>query len=149
MRLTKQQRKVQNEEIRRAVIGAIIVHFTGGGSFSRVQGVIWRFTLAALLWSIGTACFVVAAFAAYLIIGTDHAQLLMFARAALEQSGYQKIHADGRDVIVTALKLGAIVGVPAGIIAALLPITDPAKNGVLDKWGKTVAGTATTARNPS
>jgi hypothetical protein len=143
MQLTKQQRKIQNAEIRRAVIGAIIVHFTGGASFGRVQGVIWRFTLTALLWSIGTASFVVAAFAVWLIIGTDHAQFLMFVRAALEQSGYQQIHADGRDVIVTALKLGAIVGVPAGIIAALLPITDPAKNAVFDQWRKTDAGTTT------
>lgn len=134
MRLTKQQRKIQNAEIRCAVIGAIIVHFTGGASFGRVQGVIWRFALMALLWSIGVASFVVAALVTWMIFGTDHAQFLIFVRTALGKGGYQEIHADGIYVLVTALKLGAIVGVPAGIVAALLPITDPASDAVFAQY---------------
>jgi ABC-type proline/glycine betaine transport system permease subunit len=145
MQLTKQQRKTQGAEIRRAVIGAIIVQFTGGGSFSRVHGVIWRFTLTALLWSIGTASFVVTAIVTWMIFGTDHAQFLILTHGALGKGGYQEIHADGIAALVTALKLGAIVGVPAGIVTALLPITGPARGAVLAKWRKTDDGTATTA----
>ena len=144
-RLTEQQRKQMVRERDAAIYSALIAYFTGSGSLGRIPGVIGRFAWTSLLWSIGVASLIVAALAALVITKADHAQFLLFMHTALGKGGYQEIHADAINVLVTSLKFGAFVGVPVGLTKALWPITDPARDAVLDKWRKTDDETGATA----
>ena len=133
-RLTKDQKAKLEKEMQQASIAALKTYFLGDGARNRVIRFLGRFALYGTFWSIATTSMVIAALVCAVFVAPGHAHLLGQVRAMFVQWPAVKIDASVVSEMANVLQLGILIGFVTALLITLIPIIDPAKKAVKEKW---------------
>ena len=133
-RLTKDQKAKLEKEMRQASIAALKSYFLGDGARNRVIRFLGRFALYGTFWSIATTSMVIAALVCAVFVAPGHAHLLGQVRAMFVQWPTVKIDASVVSEMANVLQLGILMGFVTALLITLIPIIDPARKAVKEKW---------------
>lgn len=133
-RLTRDQRAKRRKEMQQASITALKTYFLGDDARNRVILFLGHFALYGTFWSIVVTSMVIAALVCAVFVAPGHAHLLGQVRATFVQWPAVKIDAFVVSEMANVLQLGVLVGFVTALLITLIPIIDPAKKVVKDKW---------------
>ena len=133
-RLTKDQKAKLEKEMRQASIAALKSYFLGDGARNRVIRFLGRFALYGTFWSIVVTSMVIAALVCAVFVAPGHAHLLGQVRAMFVQWPTVKIDASVVSEMANVLQLGILMGFVTALLITLIPIIDPARKAVKEKW---------------
>lgn len=120
--------------MQQASIAALKTYFLGDDARNRVIRFLGRFALYGTFWSIVVTSMVIAALVCAVFVAPGHAHLLGQVRATFVQWPAVKIDAFVVSEMANVLQLGVLVGFVTALLITLIPIIDPAKKVVKDKW---------------
>ncbi|MHB8314476.1 MAG: hypothetical protein ACYDCW_02000 [Acidithiobacillus ferrivorans] len=120
--------------MQQASMFALKTYFLGDGAWNRVIRFLVGFVLYSAFWSIVATSLVIAALVCAVFVAPGHTHLFGQVRAMFVQWPAAKIDASFFSAMASVLQFGVLMGMVIASLFTLMPITEPAKKAVKEKW---------------
>lgn len=138
-KLTRQQRKVLEQDTRRAAFGALRDYFTGDGAVQRACNFAKMALIASASWSTKLLLLCSWAVLAGLLFGPYHENFLHHVYAWVVATPFDQVFEKSHALLESGLWKCAQVGITLGISFSLAHITRPAIQGAKQQFDDAMA----------